>query len=199
MNNGEIPGYTQFISTRLEELMKLAGLTVAGLARFINISEPYMHSLINGNRQLTAELANRAGSLFNIDGANILRPAYRLPKSAKKSKYLSNFYDENKNVTSYFSTHYEQKPAFYIENELYHTDIFDSPIYIWELRDHCVANNKKYSSKQLSQILNYMVDRGLLKKKKRSIKLKNGSYGKRKVDVFFKPNLKLMKFTGGKI
>ncbi len=187
MKNGEILGYTQFISTRLEELMKLAGLTVAGLARFINISEPYMHSLINGNRQLTAELANRIGSLFNIDGANILRPGYRLPKNAKKSKYLSNFYDENKNVPSYFrSTHNEQKPSFYIENELYHTDIFDSPIYIWELRDYCNTNKKKYTSKQLSQILNYMVDRGLLKKKKSSLKLKNGSYGKRKVDVFFK-------------
>lgn len=187
MKNGEIESYKKFISTRIENLLLLAGLEVEGFAQYLSISTSHMYAIQNGTRELTSDIANRMGAAFNISGANILRVSYGLPKNLKKSDDLNKFYDENKSVKSYFrNTRIERKDSYFVEREIKNSNLFDTPIYIWEIKEFFEAKGKKYDSKQLSQILNYMVIRQILKKKKKSIKLRNGKFGNRMVDVFYK-------------
>jgi len=187
MKKGELKGYKEFIATRVEDLMNLAGLEVEGFAEYLNISTSHMYAIQNGTRELTSEIANRMGTAFNISGADILRASYRLPKNLKRSNELNNFFDKNKSVKSYFrNTRIERKDSYFIENEIHNSDLFDTPRYIWELKEYCESRGKKYNSKQLSQILNYMVIRKLLKKRRSLLKLRSGEYGNRMVDVFYK-------------
>lgn len=187
MKVGETIEYKGLLCGRVSELLEHSGLEIEGFAEYLHISSSHMYALLNGTRELTEEIANRIGSAFNITGANILRANYRIPKKLKRSKELNNFYDKNKSVKSYFrNTRIERKDSFFIENEIRNSKLLNEPTYIWELKEYCESKGRKYSSKQLSQILNYMVIRKVLKKKKEPLKLRDGEYGSRMVDVFYK-------------
>ncbi len=187
MKKGESKEYKDHISSRVSELLEHSGLEIEGFAEYLHISASHMYALLNGTRELTEEIANRIGSAFDITGANILRANYRIPKKLGKSKELNNFYDKNKSVKSYFrNTRLERKDSYFVENEIRNSNLLDQPTYIWELKEYCESKGRKYSSKQLSQILNYMVIRKILKKKKKPLKLRDGEYGNRMVDVFYK-------------
>jgi plasmid maintenance system antidote protein VapI len=187
MQNGKDKNPKETIGERVQRLMDLAELEIDGFAEYLSISPSHLYAILNGNRDLTVDIADKVGSAFDLKGSQILRINYRIPKRIKKSESLNKFYEENKNVESYFiKTRGERKDSYYIEHDLFNSNLFDSPIYIWELKEYCQKAGKNYTSKRLSQILNYMVDRKKLKKKKRPLKLRNGKYGKRKVDVFFK-------------
>jgi plasmid maintenance system antidote protein VapI len=187
MQKGNDNVYKEKISQRVQELMDAAGLEVPGFADYLTISDSHLYAILNGTRDLTEDVAEKIGAAFDLKGSQILRINYRIPKSIKKSNSLNNFCVENKDVVSYFkSTRSERKDSYYIENELYNTDLFDSPVYIWEVKEHCLDAGREYTSKKLSQILKYMVDRKMLKSKKKRLKLRNGEYGERMVDVFFK-------------
>lgn len=187
MKKGNENSYKERISLRVASLMEASGLEVPGFADYLSISDSHLYAILNGTRDLTEEVAEKIGSAFNLKGSQILRISYRIPKSIKKSKSLNKFCNENKDVASYFkSTRSERKDSYYIETDLYRTDLFDSPVYIWEVKEYCLNAGKKYTSKRLSQILRYMVDRKKLKSKKKRLKLRNGEYGERLVDVFFK-------------
>lgn len=59
--------------------------------------------------------------------------------------------------------------------------------YLSEIREYCENNlNKEFNNDQLSKALQYTVKQGLLKSEKKALKLKNGNYGVRQVDVYFK-------------
>jgi len=187
MQKGNDKVYKEKISQRVQSLMNASGLEVPGFADYLSISESHLYAILNGRRDLTEDVAEKIAAAFNLKGSQVLRINYRIPKSIKKSNSLNNFCVENKNVESYFkSTRSERKDSYYIENDLYNTDLFDSAIYIWEVKEYCLGMGRKYTSKRLSQILRYMVDRKLLKSKKKKLKLRNGGYGERMVDVFFK-------------
>ena len=187
MKKGETKSYKEFISTRIANLLQMSGLEMEGFAEYLNISTSHMYAIQNGTRDLTADIANRMGNAFNISGGNILRANYRLPRNLKKSDDLNKFYAKNKSVKSYFrDTRIERKSSYFIESEVEGSDLFTTPIYIWELKDLLEKKGKKYTSKQLSQILNYMVIRKIVRKKKKPIKLRSGKYGIRMVDVFYK-------------
>lgn len=187
MQKGTNKSYREKISQRVKQLMDAAGLEVLGFSDYLAISESHLYAILNGTRDLTEEVAEKIGTAFDLKGSQILRLNYRIPKSIQKSKFLNNFYDENRNVQSYFqSTRSERKDSYYIENYVMNSSFFDSPVYIWEIKEYCEAEGRKYTSRRLSQILNYMVDRKKLKSKKRRLKLRNGGYGKRVVDVFFR-------------
>ncbi len=68
-------------------------------------------------------------------------------------------------------------------------NVFNKRAYVWEVRDACLRERRKYTSKRISQILNYLVIKKKLEKKKMPIKLKNGSYGTRMVYTFIKPHI----------
>lgn len=165
----------------------MSGLELVGFAEFVGISESHLYAILNKTRELTEDVAERIGSAFGLSGGKILRANYRIPMYIKKSELLNKFYEQNKNVDSYFiNTRSNRKEAYFIENDLLQSGIFNKPIYIWELKEHCDSLGKKYSSKRLSQILNYMVETKKLKSKKKRLKLRNGGYGLRLVDVFHK-------------
>lgn len=187
MQKGNNRDYKEKVSQRVQTLMDLAGLEVAGFADYLSISESHLYAILNGTRDLTEDIADKIGTAFGLKGSQVLRINSRIPKKIKKSELLNKFCDENKNVDSYFTkTRGERKDSHFIENDLINSDIFNSPIYIWELKEYCQTLGKNYSSKRLSQILNYMVDTKKLRSKKRPLKRRNGEYGKRLVDVFFK-------------
>lgn len=187
MQKVENKTYKEIISERVQQLIKLSGLEVIGFADYSNVSESHLYAILNGTRDLTGDIADKIGSAFDLKGSQILRINYRIPQKIKKSKLLNKFYHENENVESYFiKTRSERKDSYYIENDLFNSNLFNSHVYIWEIKEYCKAAGKKYTSKRLSQILRYMVERKKLRSKKQLLKLRNGEFGERMVDVFFK-------------
>lgn len=175
---------------RLERLMNLSGLEIAGFAEFTGVSESHIYALLNGTRELTIEIADKIALGFNFKGWQLLKLDYKLTNTVRKAPILLKFYKENKGVHDYFiTTRDDRKAAYFIENELLISDLFDKPVYVWEVREACAASGRKYTSKRVSQILNYLVSTKKLKSKKKPIKLKNGAVGTRIVDVFFRPSL----------
>lgn len=187
MQRGNNKEHQKKVSDRVKLLMDTAGLELSGFADYLSISESHLYAVLNGTRDLTEDVAERIGAAFDLTAGQVLRVSYRIPKSIKKSKSLNKFYDENKNVAAYFqSTREDRKDSHFIETQLLGSGLFDSAVYIWEVRQACLQVGRQYSSKRLSQILNYLVDTKKLKSEKRPLKLRNGGYGKRVVDVFYR-------------
>lgn len=187
MKKGDNDSYRTLVIKRIQKIIEMSGLELSGFAVFVHISESHLYAILNGNREVTEDVAERIGAAFNIKGGKILRLNYKIPSKLKKSNELNNFYEQNRNISSYFvDTRSARKDSYYIENELLQSGVFDEPIYIWEIRNYCESKGKKYSSKRLSQILEYMYKTNRLRRDKRPIKLRNGGYGKKKVYVYFK-------------
>lgn len=167
--------------------MKIAGLEISGFAEFTNISESHVYALLNGTREITEGAAEKIANKFGISANNLTDISYKLTEELGNAPQLKKFYTDTKQTASYFiKTNTEEKRSFFVENKLYKSGFFDKPVYVKEVRSYCSQNDFPYTSKQISQILNYMVDRKLLKRKKKPIKLANGKTGKRMVDVFYK-------------
>lgn len=175
------------LPARLNKLMKIAGLEISGFAEFTNISESHIYALLNGTREITEDAAEKIANKFGISHSNLTRRSYKLTEELKNAPLLKKFYIEAKQTKAYFiKTKSESKSSFFIENDLYNSSFFNKPVYVKEVRDACSQKGNNYTSKQVSQILNYMVDRKLLKRKKKPIILVNGKVGKRLVEVFYK-------------
>lgn len=188
MKKGEIGFYKELVNARVQEILKLTGLSIEGMAEFINISPSHMYGINNGNRALASDLAERMGASINISGGRVLQLEKKLPKIVRRSESLNNFYAKNKLILSYFlHTKRERKSSHFIETELYNSALLDKPAYVWEINQYCKELGKEYSSKKLSQILTYMVATGKLEKDKRPLKLRNGKYGARTTFVYYKP------------
>ncbi|WP_276503206.1 helix-turn-helix domain-containing protein [Terrimonas pollutisoli] len=159
------------------------------MAEFTGVSESHIYALLNGTRQMTDDIADKIAVGFNLRGSQLLNPSYKLTSKIRTTPLLVKFYKENKRVHDYFITaRSDRKTAHFIENDLLNSTLFNNPVYVWEVRKACEASGKKYTSKRVSQILNYLVTIKKLKSKKKPIKLKNGTPGKRAVDVFYKPH-----------
>ncbi|RXK60664.1 XRE family transcriptional regulator [Lacibacter luteus] len=175
------------LTARLIKLRKISGLEISGFAEFINISESHVYAMLNGTREITEGAAEKIANKFGISAKNLTDRSYKLTEELRNAPLLKNFYNDTKHTTSYFiKTNSEGKSSFFVENKLYKSGFFDKPVYVKEVRSACSQNGFSYTSKQISQILNYMVDRKLLKRKKKPIILANGKTGKRMVDVFYK-------------
>lgn len=187
MKKGNEDSYRILIVERIKKIINLSGLELSGFAAFVHISDSHLYAILNGNREVTEDIAERIGSAFNIKGGKILRLNYKIPSRLKKSQELNNFYEENKEVRSYFvNTRSSRKGSYYIENELLQSGIFNKPVYVWEIKKYCESKGTIYTSKKLSQILDYMYKTNKLHRDKRPIKLRNGGYGEKKVYVYFK-------------
>ena len=173
--------------TRLEELMELTGLERPGFAKFVGVSENHLYSLISGRRRLTEKLANEIGKKLEFDGYKIMRQTTEFPDKIKRSKALREFYSNYKDNPEYFiSTKIGRKTSHFIESELFPTGIFNSPAYVWEVKDKCKMLKKELTSDEISKHLKYFVKKGMLMSEKRRIKRRDGKEGKRIVDVFWK-------------
>lgn len=179
--------YAEALIERIKIVIKFSGLEIPGFAEFTGISESHLYAILNGNRVVSGDIADRISNPFGLKGWQLLRLDIDISKKLKRTPELNKFYVEYRGVRDYFrNTKSEIKSSKYIENVLLQSGFFKTPVYISEIREACEQAGNKLSSKRVSQILNYLVYKGLLKKKKKRIKLKNGQYGDRLVDVFFK-------------
>jgi len=189
MEKSPDPNYSEALADRLRYIMETIGLELPGFALFIGKSESHVYSLLSGRRGITNDIAKDLGSKLEFDGSKIFKLNQPIPSSIINGKYLNNFKQQYINNPEYFvSTKIDRKLSYYVQFELVNTDLFDSPRYVWEVNDVCRKFGKVFKSDTLSKILKHLVTKGVLQSKKEPIKLRNGSYGSRKVDVFFKPD-----------
>ncbi|MGY0036295.1 hypothetical protein [Pedobacter sp. NJ-S-72] len=76
------------------------------------------------------------------------------------------------------------KDAYYIEHTLLYTSLFEKSVYVWQVKEACKEDKKNLTSKQISQKLNYLVQKKKLIATKRKLKKKNGEDGDREVLVY---------------
>ena len=179
--------YSAFISERILLIANNSGLTITGLSEITKVSESHIYALINGNRKLKGNIAEKLGRPFKLQGWQLLGLDFEIPDNFNKSADLIGFRKEFKGNTEYFcETKNKTKISHFIEKEFINNPIFDEPVYLWEIIESLKGIGKQYSSKDLSQILHYFVTKNKLLSEKRPLKLKNGGFGIREVDVFFK-------------
>ena len=187
MGKNRHTNYSTFIKERLLSIAENSGFTIIGLAEITKVSESHIYALINGNRKLKGEIADKLGKPFKLKGWQLLELDFEIPSNFNKSVDLINFRREFKgNIEYFYETKNKTKASYFIENEFLDDSIFDQPVYLWEIIERLKSLGKQYSSKDLSQILHYLITKNKLYSEKRPLKLKNGGFGSRIVDVFFK-------------
>jgi len=185
MENNEPSAYSIVIRKRLKLIMEIAGLEVAGFSEFTKVSVSHIYAISNGRKNLTAQTANKIAIGFKLNGWNILNPDFKITE-AIKSPALNKFYADHKEATDYFKeTISERKDSYFFEHELIPTGIFDKPVYIWEVREACIALGRNLSSKQIAQMADYLAATNKLESENRPIKKKNGDLGERIVKVYY--------------
>ena len=177
--------YSKAISLRIKTILALSGLEIAGFAEFTNISESHLYAIINGTRNLTRYSANKIAQRFNIKVSQLLNPKFEITSEIGNSKFLTKFYEEYKLVPGFFQkTRNDRKKSHYIETELLKNHFFYTPASVADVKAACDDAGKKYNSKQISQILNYLVSTKKLEKRKIPVKLKSAKSGKRVISIF---------------
>jgi len=191
MNTNEELNYKKSVRNRLRDMMIIIGLEIPGFALLMNKSESHIYAILNGTRELTMDTAKEIGNILEFNGENIFKLTYLIPERIKKSKELNNFRIKYKDNPEYFSsTIHSRKKSKYIEQQLHNESLFGQPTYLREIRQKINSLDPaiQFTSDELSKILNYLVKKGKLSKSRKPIKLNNDQrFGKREVDVFFKP------------
>lgn len=167
--------------------MTTSGLEIPGFAAFTTFSESYIYSLISKRRSLTIEASETIGVKFDSNWELLYNLGSNIEKTVKLSDSLKKFKLENKGNDDYFlSTRRNRKLSYFIEFEIIPTQLFDTPQYVWEVNEYCRNEGREIISDKLKKVLAYLVVKGKLKSQKRRIKLRNGEFGTRMVDVFYK-------------
>lgn len=180
--------YSKAIAERIKDIMIIIDLDVAGIAELFGKSTSHIYGIINGTRPLSESFAKEIGEKLGFDGSKIFNLKSRIPTSISKSESLMIFKANYKhNPEYYLSTKFKRSTNTFIVDVLLKSDCFnDGYKYLNEITEYCQLElNKKFIDDQLSKALQYAVKKGVLRSEKRPIKLKNGGFGKRLVDVYF--------------
>lgn len=172
---------------RINQIMDMVGLEIAGFAELTKVSESHIYALSNGSKKLTAEIAKKIADALKIKSTQLLNPSYILSANIRKALPVKKFYDTfKKGNPEYFTeTKAARKSSYFILQELVPAGIFKEPKYGWQIRAACAERGLDLSSKQVSQTLNYMVEIAKLKSEKRKLKRKNGETMDREVYVYY--------------
>jgi plasmid maintenance system antidote protein VapI len=185
MDDQNTSDYNKAIRTRLLRIMEIAGLERTGLAEFTKISDSHLYALLNGTRNITGEIADKIGAGFKLHGAQILNLNFEIPAQIRKSAALLEFYElYSGNPEFFIETKATMKDAYYIEHTLLYSSLFEKSVYVWQVKEACKEDKKNLTSKQISQKLNYLVQKKKLIATKRKLKKKNGEDGDREVLVY---------------
>lgn len=177
----------ELLSKKVQYLMTSAGLEIPGFAVFTTFSESYIYSLISKRRPLTIEAAETVGSKFNTNWELLYNISSDIEAAIRNSESLKKFKIENKGNDDYFtSTRGDRKLSYFIEFEIMPGHLFDTPQYVWEISEYCKKRGREIISDKLKKTLAYLVVKGKLRSEKRPIKLRNGEFGTRMVDVFYR-------------
>jgi len=179
--------YSDLVGNRIKSLIELLGLEIAGFAVFTKISESHIYAIINGNRKLTGEVADQMTKDLPINGWQLLQLDYEITSTVKNSRVLKDFYKNYSNNSEYFIDNRTTRKSSQRISDLIKKDAtFKNEQYVWEIREYLKQHKINPTSKELAQILKYLVVKGELQSKKAPLKLRNGLYGERMVDVYFK-------------
>ncbi|QNK64137.1 hypothetical protein H7F33_06525 [Pedobacter sp. PAMC26386] len=191
MGDKNTAAYNTAIKERLLKIMEIAGLEISGLAEFTKISDSHLYALLNGTRNITGETADKIGTGFKLQGAQILNLNFEITSQIRKAPLLLEFYESYLGNPEYFTeTKAERKDAYYIEHKLVPSSLFEKSVYVWEVKEACKEDNKDFTSKEISQKLNYLVQKNKLKSAKRKLKKKDGEDGNREVLVYSRVDIK---------
>ena len=184
-NQDQLP-YSAEIQKRIRLIMEFSGLEISGFSEFTQISESHLYAILNGKRKLTGKIAEQIGKRFEFDGWKILQLDYKIPVSIRKASLLLEFYSDNKDIAEYFvDTKDDRKASHFIEFGLINGKLLDEPKYVWEIRQICIEARRNYKSKDLSQLLLYLEEKGKLKKDKRPLKRKDGTFTENRIVYVF--------------
>lgn len=180
--------YSQAIAQRILTIMKIIDLDFAGFAEFFGRSTSHVYGILNGTRPLSEVFAREIGEKLEFDGAKIFNLNAKIPSSISKAEYLIQFKSEHRDNPEYFlSTKSKRSPNSFVSEVLLKSDCFEEGYkYLSEITEYCKTElNREFVDDQLSKALQYAVKTGILKFKKKPIKLVNGGFGKRLVDVYY--------------
>lgn len=178
--------YDKNIAQRIEVIMQYAELEIAGLAQLTGLSIDTIYAVLSGRRKLSKKSANLIGDSLDFDGNIIFNLNVKIPMIINKSQKLQNFRSNFKENKEYFATtRLDRKTSYFIQIELIDKGFFISEKFTWEVSEECERLDRPINSNLLNKQLKYFVTKGILQSKRAPIKLKNGGYGKRLVDVYY--------------
>jgi plasmid maintenance system antidote protein VapI len=188
MESNSILAYKKALQLRIRSVMESADLMESGLAEFTGLSTSHIYAILSGTRDLTTETAGQIAAKFNMTAAQLLKLDHPIAGDFNKVDALNKFKDENRfNHGFFISKQSERKVTAYIQS-MVETSLFREGADVAQIKDACSANGKKYTSKQISQTVNYLAEVKKLNKETRPKRKKNGEEGERLVYVFFSPD-----------
>lgn len=179
--------YNERLAGRLQEIMNILGMTVSGFAEFIGKSPSHIYGILQSKRTFSHALADHIGKIINTTGAKILNLNISIPQNIAKVESVVSFKEEYIKVPEYFSdTKNDRSIDAFISEVLVGSSFLKTPRYLNEIELFVKSKyNKTFIGDQLSKALRYSVKKGVLESEKRPIRLTNGNFGKRQVDVYW--------------
>lgn len=178
--------YNKIISERLIQILNYSNLEIKGIAALTDRSIDIFYAVLAQRRPLSQELAKAIGDALDFDGMIIFNINIQIPTSIKTSPSLLAFRKENISNHNYFTDSWSaDKDSSFIKDKLVYSGYFSEPRYAWEVNDTLKNLGRKLDSDLLSKQLKYLVTKEIIKSKRAPIKLKNGGFGKRMVDVYY--------------
>lgn len=186
MTKGQKKEYNRALSQRISELIDISGLSISAFADFIHISESHLYAILNGNRNVAPATLDKIKEALPFKVGDFTLLSRKISKRNIDFTNLNNFKDENK-----FRLKQESDLSLVIENELMKNgSLFKNSVTTGQIRLYLKQAGKTFSSKMVSQKLEYLVIQGRLNKKQEAMKLKNGEIGKRQINYYFKTGKK---------
>lgn len=162
-------------------------MTVAGFAEFIGRSPSHIYGILQSKRTFSHALADHIGKRIGITGTKILNLNISISQNISKVESVASFKEEYINVPEYFSdTKNDRSIDAFISEFLVESSFLKTPRYLNEIELFIKSKyNKTFIGDQLSKALRYSVRKGILISEKKLIRLTNGNFGKRQVDVYW--------------
>lgn len=180
--------YLKAIADRVQKIMDLIDLDVAGFAELFKKSTSHIYGILNLTRKLSEEFAKEIGEKLEFDGAKIFNLNAKIPNSIGKSVAIKEFKNAYKDNPEYFlSTKSDRSINTFVNEILLNSDFLKEGYkYLSEVTEYCkTVLNREFSDDRLSKALQYSVKINRLKATKKPIKLKNGEFGTRSVYVYY--------------
>ncbi|HUN04105.1 MAG TPA: helix-turn-helix transcriptional regulator [Niabella sp.] len=172
---------------RLQRLLTVSGLELSGFSEFTGVSESHLYSLLNGTREITYKTANKIAAPFDVDGSMLLKPSFKIDKKFADTKQLLDFYKANKGVHKYFAnTRVDREASYFIQFEVLSQKQFNLPFTAKVVRLACAEAGRKFTSKRVAQVLEFLVMIQKLRSRKERITKKDGKLGNRLINVYSK-------------
>lgn len=177
--------YRLAIAERVKLIMAHTDLTVAGFSEFSGLSASHLYAILRGFKDLTTETAEVIAGAVNMTAAQLLKLDRKIPANFNNVAALKNFRASNKENLVYFeSSKVDRKLTSYIQERFYESDLFRDGADVAQIKDACNADGRNYTSKQVSQSVNYLAIAKKLRKEMKPMKKKNGEEGTRQVGVY---------------